>query len=109
MAGFCDRKFGGIVRAAASGKPNGNMLSTRPNTLDPPVDPARDHVLGPPDAAMTLVQYGSYACQNCHVVHEVVEGLRSRFGERMRTCFDTRRGLAMRTRSEPRNWRSTPR
>jgi NhaA family Na+:H+ antiporter len=55
--------------------------------LDPPVDFRRDHVLGPPDAEMTLVEYGSYACQNCHAVHEVIEGLRSRFGERMRYVF----------------------
>ena len=56
-------------------------------TLNPPVDPARDHVLGPPDAEMTLVEYGSYACGHCHAVHEVVEGLRGRFGDRMRFVF----------------------
>src|SRR3954469_11483469 len=55
--------------------------------IEPPVDVGRDHVLGPPDAEMTLVEYGSYACANCHAVHEVVEGLRSRFGERMRYVF----------------------
>jgi NhaA family Na+:H+ antiporter len=55
--------------------------------LDPPVDVLRDHVLGPSDAEMTLVEYGSYACPNCHTVHEVIEGLRSRFGERMRYAF----------------------
>jgi Na+:H+ antiporter, NhaA family len=55
--------------------------------LNPPVDVGRDHVLGPPDAEMTLVEYGSYACPRCHAVHEVVEGLRSRFGERMRYVF----------------------
>jgi NhaA family Na+:H+ antiporter len=55
--------------------------------LDPPVDVSRDHVLGPPDAEMTLVEYGSYACPHCHAVHEVIEGLRSRFGERMRYVF----------------------
>ena len=55
--------------------------------LDPPVDVDRDHVLGPPDAEMTLVEYGSYACPHCHAVHEVIEGLRSRFGERMRYVF----------------------
>ena len=55
--------------------------------LDPPVDVDRDHVLGPPDAEMTLVEYGSYACPRCHAVHEVIEGLRSRFGERMRYVF----------------------
>ncbi|HEV2764884.1 MAG TPA: Na+/H+ antiporter NhaA [Pyrinomonadaceae bacterium] len=55
--------------------------------LEPPVDLNRDHVLGPPDAEMTLVEYGSYACRNCHAVHPVVEGLRSRFGKRMRYVF----------------------
>jgi NhaA family Na+:H+ antiporter len=60
---------------------------TRPRLLDPPVDVSRDHVLGPPDAELTLVEYGSYACQHCHVVHEVIEGLRSRFGERMRYVY----------------------
>jgi NhaA family Na+:H+ antiporter len=59
----------------------------RPNTLDPPVDVGRDHVLGPPDAELTLVEYGSYACQHCHAVHEDIEELRSRFGERMRYVF----------------------
>src|SRR3954468_4524039 len=63
------------------------MADPRPNMLGPPVDVGRDHVLGPPDAELTLVEYGSYACPNCHVVHEVVEGLRSRFGERMRYVF----------------------
>ena len=55
--------------------------------LDPPIDPDRDHILGPPDAELTLVEYGSYACPHCHAVHEIVEGLRNRFGERMRYVF----------------------
>jgi NhaA family Na+:H+ antiporter len=52
-----------------------------------PVELGRDHVLGPPDAEITLVEYGSYACPRCHAVHEVIEGLRSRFGERMKYVF----------------------
>ena len=36
---------------------------------------------------MTLVEYGSYACRHCHAVHDVIEGLRNRFGERMRYVF----------------------
>ena len=63
------------------------MANTRPTKLDPAVDLSRDHVLGPPDAEVTLVEYGSYACRNCHAGHEVVEGLRSRFGDRMRYVF----------------------
>lgn len=58
-----------------------------PRLLDPPVDPRRDHVLGPPDAVITLVEYGSFTCHRCHAVHEVVENLRSRFGDRMRYVF----------------------
>jgi Na+:H+ antiporter, NhaA family len=58
-----------------------------PSYLDPAVDVSRDHVLGPADAEMTLVEYGSYACPQCHAVHDVVEGLRGRFGERMRYVF----------------------
>src|SRR5918997_3746871 len=63
------------------------MANKRPEKLDPPVDVGRDHVLGPPDAEMTLVEYGSYASAHCHAVHEVIEGLRSRFGERLRYVF----------------------
>jgi NhaA family Na+:H+ antiporter len=59
----------------------------KPTNVDPPVDANRDHVLGPADAEMTLLEYGSYACRNCLAVHEVVEGLRNRFGERMRYVF----------------------
>lgn len=55
--------------------------------LDPAIDTEHDHVLGPPDAEITLVEYGSYACHHCHTVHDVVSGLRNRFGERMRYVF----------------------
>jgi Na+:H+ antiporter, NhaA family len=55
--------------------------------LDPPINLDHDHVLGPPDAELTLVEYGSYACPHCHAVHEVIAGLRNRFGERMRYVF----------------------
>ena len=55
--------------------------------LDPPVDLDHDHVVGPPDAELTLVEYGSYACGHCHAVHEVIERLRRRFGTRMRYVF----------------------
>lgn len=56
-------------------------------TLTPPINANNDHILGPLDAEMTLVQYGSYACSRCHAVHPVVEALRSRFGDRMRYVF----------------------
>ena len=52
--------------------------------LDPPIDLGHDHVLGPSDAELTLVEYGSYACSYCYAVYDVIAGLRNRFGERMR-------------------------
>src|SRR6476661_8996762 len=63
------------------------MADMRLDKLDPPIDLDQDHVLGSPDAELTLVEYGSYACPHCCAVHEVIENLRSRFGDRMRYVF----------------------
>ena len=55
--------------------------------LDRPLNLDHDHVLGPRDAELTLIEYGSYACPYCHAVHESIAGLRNRFGDRMRYVF----------------------
>ncbi|MGH8249342.1 MAG: Na+/H+ antiporter NhaA [Steroidobacteraceae bacterium] len=55
--------------------------------LDRAVDETRDHVLGPTDAGITLVEYGSYACPHCRAANERIAGLRDRFGERLRYVF----------------------
>jgi NhaA family Na+:H+ antiporter len=60
------------------------MLSTR---LDRPVDPARDHVLGDARAAITLVEYGSYACDFCRAANERLASLRDELGDRLRYVF----------------------
>ncbi|MGB8433999.1 MAG: Na+/H+ antiporter NhaA [Burkholderiales bacterium] len=57
------------------------------NRLDRPVDDARDHVLGPHDAELTLVEYGSYACPYCRAANEPIAAVRSRFGDRLRYVF----------------------
>jgi Na+:H+ antiporter, NhaA family len=46
-----------------------------------------DHALGEPGADLVLVEYGSYHCPYCRVAHEVVAGLRDRFGERLRYAY----------------------
>lgn len=63
------------------------MVHPNATKLDPPVDPNGDHILGNPEAELTLVEYGSYACVSCHAAHEVIADLRDRFGERMRYVF----------------------
>ncbi len=59
----------------------------RPTKLDHPVDPERDHILGNPDAELTLVEYGNYTRRSCYAAHEVIAGLRDRFGERLRYVY----------------------
>ena len=49
-----------------------------------PVDPERDHVLGPPDAAVTLVEYGDYECPYCKSASLVIPQLLEGFGGRLR-------------------------
>src|SRR6188768_3177210 len=63
------------------------MAYTRPTKLNPPVDTGRDHVLGDPEAELTLVEYGNYTRRACHAAHEVIADLRDRFGERLRYVF----------------------
>ena len=55
--------------------------------LDPPVDPCRDHTIGAPDAPISLVEYGSYACTNCRAAHDRVVALRDQFGDRLQHTF----------------------
>jgi NhaA family Na+:H+ antiporter len=55
--------------------------------LDRPVDPARDHVLGAPGAAVTLVEYGSYACPFCRAANGRIAEARDRLGDRMLYAF----------------------
>jgi len=63
------------------------MEAGRADRLDRPVDVDRDHVLGPPDAEITLVEYGSYVCPYCHAAHDVIRHLLERFGDRMRYVY----------------------
>lgn len=60
------------------------------NRLDRPVRPGHDHVLGPAEAMLTLVEYGSYACPSCRAANEELAKLRDEFGGRMRYVFRQR-------------------
>lgn len=62
----------------------GQRDAALPTRLTPPVDPARDHLLGPVDAPLTLVEYLDYECPFCARVSGVGEELRAHFGDRVR-------------------------
>ncbi len=57
------------------------------NRLDRPVDDIRDHILGPKDAPITLVEYGSYACPHCRAANERITEVRGQLGDRLRYVF----------------------
>ncbi|WP_246056992.1 Na+/H+ antiporter NhaA [Nocardioides eburneiflavus] len=62
----------------------GQRDAALPTLLSPPVDPARDHVVGPDDAELTLVEYLDYECPFCARVSGVGDELRAHFGDRLR-------------------------
>jgi Na+:H+ antiporter, NhaA family len=68
--------------------------------LDRPVDPKRDHVLGSPNAEISLVEYGSYACPHCRAANERIAEARDQLGEQVCYVFRhlplTDSGLAFR-------------
>lgn len=55
--------------------------------LDRPVDPRRDHILGPAGAGITLVEYGSYDCPHCRAANERISQVRGQFGDGLRYVF----------------------
>jgi uncharacterized OsmC-like protein len=58
----------------------GYFDSAHPTLLTDPVTD-RDHVRGPRDASVTLVEYGDFACPACAGAHGIVTGLLARFDD----------------------------
>jgi len=52
--------------------------------LSEEVDPERDHVRGPDDAPVTLVEYGDFECPYCGRAERVIRELLSSFGDDVR-------------------------
>jgi hypothetical protein len=55
--------------------------------LATPVDPERDHVRGPEEAPVTLVEYGDYECPYCGRAEGTVRELLQAFSEELRYVF----------------------
>jgi Na+/H+ antiporter NhaA len=51
------------------------------------VDTEHDHVRGPDDAAVTLVEYGDFECAHCRKAHSVIQELLVRSGNDLRFVF----------------------
>jgi protein-disulfide isomerase len=70
------------------------LAMTAASTLLTPPVTSRDHVRGPASAAITLVEYGGYACPHCKEARFVVSQLQAALGDRLRYIF---RNLPMST------------
>jgi Na+/H+ antiporter NhaA len=59
------------------------LLGTAESIVDlaVPVDPRRDHIRGPADAPVTVVEYGDFECPYCGEAEPVVRELLSDFGD----------------------------
>ncbi|GAA1504643.1 Na+/H+ antiporter NhaA [Nocardioides humi] len=55
-----------------------------PTRLSDPVDPERDHVNGPSDAPLTLVEYLDFECPFCARATGAAREVRDHFGDRLR-------------------------
>ena len=73
-----------VFRAAA---PLGREPSGPPMRMSRPVDPERDHVRGPVDAPLTLVEYGDFECPFCSRATGSIRDVREHFGDRLRYVF----------------------
>ena len=62
-------------------------MESGPTRLDRPVDEREDHILGPRNAPITLVEYGSYDCPHCRAANERIAAVRNQLGNRLRYVF----------------------
>lgn len=62
------------------------LLGTTETLVDlaDPVDPERDHLRGPADATVTLVEYGDFECPYCGMAEPAVRELLASFGDDVR-------------------------
>jgi protein-disulfide isomerase len=52
-----------------------------------PVSEDRDHIQGPTDAAVTLVEYGDYECPFCGAAYPIIKEVQARMGSSLRFVF----------------------
>ncbi len=62
----------------------GQRDAALPTRLSDPVDPARDHLRGPADAPVTLVEYLDFECPFCARATGAAREVRQHFGDRLR-------------------------
>jgi protein-disulfide isomerase len=52
-----------------------------------PVSEDRDHIQGPADAPVTLIEYGDYQCPYCGAAYPIIKEVQAMMGHRLRFVF----------------------
>jgi Na+/H+ antiporter NhaA len=75
-----------IVRRLPAGLRARQIVGTAEDILDlaDEIDPDRDHVRGPADAPVTLLEYGDFECPYCGQAESVIRELLTSFGDELR-------------------------
>jgi Na+:H+ antiporter, NhaA family len=63
------------------------MFDNELHELVAPVDPLRDHIAGPFDAPMQLLEYGDFECPYCALAHPNVTAVQRELGNRLAFVF----------------------
>jgi protein-disulfide isomerase len=78
--------FAGLRRVPT--RSNGRQTRQRPPVdLTDPVDPEVDHIRGPAEALLTLVEYGDFQCPYCGRAESVTRDLLQAFGDELAFVF----------------------
>ena len=82
-----------VARKGAKGKtllePTGKETAARYQAprLEIPVTPEHDHIEGPVNATLTLVEYGDYQCPYCGAAYPEVKRVQKELGSELRFVF----------------------
>ena len=63
------------------------MSRTTTSELSEPVDEERDHIRGPNEAPVTLLEYGDYECPYCGQAYPIIKDVQERLGGQLRFVF----------------------
>src|SRR5580658_1722338 len=83
--GVTFRRLGSIPAPTASSAPSKHFLQIRRHPMLSPKVSAHDHMAGPADAALVLVEYGDYQCPYCGQAFPIVREIQRRLKDQL--CF----------------------
>lgn len=64
-----------------------NTMTIWGTALAQPVSPDRDHIRGPLDAPVSLVEYGDFECPFCGAAHGVVDAVQAALGDVLQVVY----------------------